>query len=116
MKFLINFKNRFSDKEKGFIIVFAYLTMQLIEIFKLHLINEKAFSILYKIIYLKLLNFSINNKLGEKMPTHGSMTKAGKVRKATPKIEPKGRKNLSPRIKNRKEYIKRVEKAEKARS
>ena len=39
------------------------------------------------------------------MPTHGSMTKAGKVRKQTPKIEPKPRKNLPPRIRNRMKYI-----------
>ncbi|AFZ70097.1 ribosomal protein S30 [Caldisphaera lagunensis DSM 15908] len=50
------------------------------------------------------------------MPTHGSMTKAGKVRKATPKIEPKGKKNLSPRVKNRKEFTKRIEKASKPSS
>ncbi|MDP8003598.1 MAG: 30S ribosomal protein S30e [Caldisphaera sp.] len=50
------------------------------------------------------------------MPTHGSMTKAGKVRKSTPKIEPKGKKNLAPRIKNKKEFIKRVQKTEKPTS
>ncbi len=39
------------------------------------------------------------------MPTHGSMTKAGKVRKQTPKIEPKPKKRLPPRIRNRMKYI-----------
>ncbi|MEB3860063.1 MAG: 30S ribosomal protein S30e [Desulfurococcales archaeon] len=44
------------------------------------------------------------------MGTHGSMTKAGKVRKQTPKIPPKPRKNQPPRIRNRLKYVKRVEK------
>ena len=39
------------------------------------------------------------------MPTHGSLTKAGKVRKQTPKIPPKPRKNPCPRVRNRKEYL-----------
>ncbi len=39
------------------------------------------------------------------MPSHGSLTKAGKVRKQTPKIPAKPRKNPSPRVRNRKEYI-----------
>jgi len=38
------------------------------------------------------------------MPTHGSMTKAGKVRNATPKIPPKPKRNLVPRIRNRREF------------
>ena len=43
------------------------------------------------------------------MPTHGSMTKAGKVRKQTPKIPPKeGRKNPNPRLKVRAKYIRRI--------
>ena len=42
------------------------------------------------------------------MPTHGSMTKAGKVRKQTPKIEGKPKKGLPPRIKNRIKYTRRV--------
>ncbi len=41
------------------------------------------------------------------MPTHGSMTKAGKVRKQTPKIEGKQRKGLPPRVRNRIRYINR---------
>ncbi|MEM0340702.1 MAG: 30S ribosomal protein S30e [Acidilobaceae archaeon] len=44
------------------------------------------------------------------MPTHGSMTKAGKVRKATPKIEPKPKERPSPRIRNREKYLKLLEK------
>ncbi len=50
------------------------------------------------------------------MPTHGSMTKAGKVRKATPKIEPKHRKNLPPRLKNKAEFVRRVLKASSTNS
>jgi small subunit ribosomal protein S30e len=38
------------------------------------------------------------------MPSHGSLTKAGKVRKQTPKIPAKPRKNLAPRVRNRREY------------
>jgi len=38
------------------------------------------------------------------VPTHGSMTKAGKVRNATPKIPPKPRRNLPPRQRNKREY------------
>lgn len=45
------------------------------------------------------------------MPTHGSMTKAGKVRKQTPKIEPKPKKNLPPRLKNRLKFERRILKA-----
>ncbi len=44
------------------------------------------------------------------MPTHGSMTKAGKVRKATPRIEPKPKKRPAPRIRNREKYLKLLEK------
>ena len=39
------------------------------------------------------------------MPSHGSLTKAGKVRDHTPRIPAKPRKNLAPRPRNRKEYI-----------
>jgi small subunit ribosomal protein S30e len=38
------------------------------------------------------------------MPTHGSMTKAGKVRSQTPKIEKKPKRNFPPRQRNRREY------------
>ncbi|MEB3860885.1 MAG: 30S ribosomal protein S30e [Desulfurococcales archaeon] len=49
------------------------------------------------------------------MPTHGSMTKAGKVRKQTPKIEGKPKKGIPPRIKNRMKYLKRIEQPAAAR-
>ena len=42
------------------------------------------------------------------MPSHGSLTKAGKVRSATPKIPAKKRINTIPRIRNRKNYFRRV--------
>jgi small subunit ribosomal protein S30e len=42
------------------------------------------------------------------MPTHGSLTKAGKVRAQTPKIEGMVRKSLPPRRRNRSNYKKRV--------
>ena len=42
------------------------------------------------------------------MPTHGSMTKAGKVRKQTPKIPAKPRKNPPPRLRNRQKYTRRI--------
>jgi len=42
------------------------------------------------------------------MPTHGSLTKAGKVRSQTPKIEGRIRKSLNPRMKSRRTYEKRV--------
>jgi len=43
------------------------------------------------------------------MPSHGSLTKAGKVRSQTPKIPPKPKKNKPPRVRNRWEYWRRVE-------
>ncbi|RLG76320.1 MAG: 30S ribosomal protein S30e [Thermoprotei archaeon] len=42
------------------------------------------------------------------MPSHGSITKAGKVRSQTPKIPAKPRKNLAPRLRNRREYVRRL--------
>ena len=42
------------------------------------------------------------------MPTHGSLTKAGKVRAQTPKIEPQPRTHLAPKRKTKANYIKRV--------
>lgn len=42
------------------------------------------------------------------MPSHGSLTKAGKVRSATPKIPPKPKKNLIPKRRNRRNYVRRV--------
>ncbi|MEM0355830.1 MAG: 30S ribosomal protein S30e [Desulfurococcaceae archaeon] len=47
------------------------------------------------------------------MPSHGSLTKAGKVRSATPKIPPKPKKNKPPRIRNRMEYVIRLSKTQK---
>jgi small subunit ribosomal protein S30e len=42
------------------------------------------------------------------MPTHGSLTKAGKVRSQTPKIEGRTKKSQNPRINARRTYEKRV--------
>ena len=42
------------------------------------------------------------------MPTHGSLTKAGKVRSQTPKIEPRPRKSPTPRVRNRGNFRKRI--------
>jgi SSU ribosomal protein S30E len=47
------------------------------------------------------------------MPSHGSLTKAGKVRNQTPKIPKKEKHKEVPRVKNRLEYERRVLKAEK---
>ena len=44
------------------------------------------------------------------MPTHGSLTKAGKVRGQTPKIEGKPRSSLICKIRNKNNFIKRFEK------
>jgi small subunit ribosomal protein S30e len=41
------------------------------------------------------------------MPSHGSLTKAGKVRSATPKIQAKERRASVPRIKKKTLYFKR---------
>ena len=41
------------------------------------------------------------------MPTHGSLTKAGKVRNQTPKIQPTPKKNPNPKKRNVKNYKKR---------
>ncbi len=50
------------------------------------------------------------------MPSHGSLTKAGKVRNQTPKIPKKEKHKEVPRVRNRLEYEKRVLKAEKAKA
>jgi small subunit ribosomal protein S30e len=42
------------------------------------------------------------------LPSHGSLTKAGKVRSQTPKIQPKPRRKEVPRVRNRLEYEKRL--------
>ncbi|MHC1627364.1 MAG: 30S ribosomal protein S30e [Candidatus Nezhaarchaeales archaeon] len=41
------------------------------------------------------------------MPSHGSLTKAGKVRSQTPKIPPKPKRTPVPRVKNHRKYIRR---------
>jgi small subunit ribosomal protein S30e len=46
--------------------------------------------------------------MGKKLPTHGSLSKAGKVRSQTPKIESKTRKKPSPKYKNRRNFEKRT--------
>ena len=43
------------------------------------------------------------------MPTHGALSKAGKVRMQTPKIEAKEKSSSGPRVSNRKLYHKRLE-------
>jgi len=42
------------------------------------------------------------------MPTHGSLSKAGKVRAQTPKIQAQERSKLSPKARSRKNYEKRI--------
>lgn len=42
------------------------------------------------------------------MPTHGSLTKAGKVRAQTPRIDGAIKKSPSPRRRNRRNYVKRI--------
>ncbi len=42
------------------------------------------------------------------MPTHGSLTKAGKVRAQTPKIEAQARNHLAPKRRNKSNYVKRI--------
>ncbi|GEM_PF-302515 len=42
------------------------------------------------------------------MPTHGSLTKAGKVRAQTPKVESTLRNHPNPRRRNRINFVKRV--------
>lgn len=49
------------------------------------------------------------------MPTHGSLTKAGKVRAQTPKIEGVPKKNVSPRKRNKSNYSKRIVNAQEDR-
>lgn len=40
------------------------------------------------------------------MPTHGSLTKAGKVRGQTPKVESQGKKRPIPKVRNHRNYVK----------
>jgi len=42
------------------------------------------------------------------LPTHGSLTKAGKVRAQTPKIDGVPKKSPSPKKRNRSNYKKRI--------
>ena len=42
------------------------------------------------------------------MPTHGSLSKAGKVRSQTPKIAANPKKSRIPRVRSRRNYEKRV--------
>ncbi|MGD0712536.1 MAG: 30S ribosomal protein S30e [Bacteroidales bacterium] len=42
------------------------------------------------------------------MPTHGSLSKAGKVRSQTPKIQAQQKTAPSPKNRNRRNYEKRV--------
>jgi small subunit ribosomal protein S30e len=42
------------------------------------------------------------------LPTHGSLSKAGKVRSQTPKIQPTPKKSAVPRIRTKRNYEKRV--------
>ncbi|MCX8204130.1 MAG: 30S ribosomal protein S30e [Candidatus Nezhaarchaeota archaeon] len=42
------------------------------------------------------------------MPSHGSLTKAGKVRSQTPKIPAKPRTRPPPRVSFRRKHVKRV--------
>lgn len=41
--------------------------------------------------------------------SHGSLTKAGKVRNQTPKVEARPRKGLTPSLRNKRNFFKRVE-------
>ncbi|MEA2090649.1 MAG: 30S ribosomal protein S30e [Thermoproteota archaeon] len=42
------------------------------------------------------------------MPSHGSLSKAGKVRSQTPKLESRKKSHPTPRVRNRRAYEKRV--------
>lgn len=41
--------------------------------------------------------------------SHGSLTKAGKVRNQTPKVEARPRKGPTPSLRNKRNFIKRVQ-------
>ncbi|AWR95002.1 30S ribosomal protein S30e [Acidianus brierleyi] len=47
------------------------------------------------------------------MPSHGSLTKAGKVRSQTPKVQPKEKSKEPPKLRNRMEFEKRIVKSSK---
>jgi len=42
------------------------------------------------------------------LPTHGSLSKAGKVRGQTPKIQAGEKKSPGPRLRNKRNYEKRI--------
>ncbi|MGE0243100.1 MAG: 30S ribosomal protein S30e [Nitrososphaeraceae archaeon] len=44
------------------------------------------------------------------MPTHGSLTKAGKVKGQTPKVQAKERNSPISKVRNKENFIKRFEK------
>ena len=50
------------------------------------------------------------------MPSHGSLTKAGKVRSQTPKMPKKEKHKEVPRVRNRLEYEKRVLKVQQTQT
>lgn len=58
----------------------------------------------------KYIKDSVITSENEYMPTHGSLTKAGKVRGQTPKIEGKPRSSLVSKSRNKNNFIKRFEK------
>ena len=43
------------------------------------------------------------------MPTHGSLTKAGKVRAQTPKLEARERTSTIPKCRNHRTFVKRYD-------
>ncbi|HLE34677.1 MAG TPA: 30S ribosomal protein S30e [Nitrososphaerales archaeon] len=43
------------------------------------------------------------------MPTHGSLTKAGKVRSQTPKLQARPRTSPNARLRNKSNFLKRFE-------
>jgi len=46
----------------------------------------------------------------DNVPTHGSLTKAGKVRGQTPKIQARERTSPSSKVRNKNNFVKRFEK------
>ncbi|MEM0030508.1 MAG: 30S ribosomal protein S30e [Candidatus Nitrosocaldus sp.] len=42
------------------------------------------------------------------MPTHGSITKAGKVKSQTPKLQARPKESPVPKVRNRSNYVKRL--------
>jgi small subunit ribosomal protein S30e len=59
---------------------------------------------LYKSLFILLFYSKVRE--GSVMPSHGSLSKAGKVRSVTPKLEGKERRSQVPRINNRNSYYK----------